>query len=279
MIERLMKKWFLLVFLCLWFSVSFSWNMVGHRVVAQIAYDNMTHEAKQKFNALNHALDSEYSPKSFVNAASWMDEIKYREIKIYDPWHYIDIPFSPDGTSLPDVPKVNAVWALDQAALLLMSEKTTDYEKGFFLRVFIHVLGDLHQPLHTVDRITEKHPAGDRGGNLFYLGTNKVADNLHSYWDRGAGLFSAKNTRYTNKKIKQIAARLEKKYPLSSANLTFNGFDVWANESNLLAKEIVYAIDEGEKPSKAYQRKARRAVEKQAVLAGYRLAALLNGMV
>ena len=273
-----MKKGFLFAFLFTWSCLTFSWNMVGHRVVAQIAYDNMTREAKRKFNALNHALDNEYSPKSFVNAASWMDEIKYRDIKIYDPWHYIDIPFSPDGTPLPDVPKVNAVWALDQAALILMSDKTSDYEKGFFLRVFIHVLGDIHQPLHTVVRVTEKHPDGDRGGNLFSLGMNKVADNLHSYWDRGAGLFNVKNTRYTNKKIKQIAARLEKKFPLASVDLTFNGFDIWVREANLLAKEVVYAIGEGEKPSSAYQRKARRAVEKQVALAGYRLAALLNGM-
>ena len=47
----------------------------------------------------------------------------------------------------------------------------------------IHLIGDIHQPLHCVTHITSQHPApeGDRGGNSFKL--KGTPNNLHSVWD------------------------------------------------------------------------------------------------
>lgn len=273
-----MKSVCLLVALLL-VKTAIAWNLVGHRVIGRIAYDNLTPQAKRYYNYLNHRLDVFYRPRSLANAASWMDELRFRDIETYTAWHYIDIPFSNDNTSLPSIERVNAVWALTQAVNILKSPKSNDFEKGFSLRVLLHVTGDVHQPLHAVTRISQSLPKGDKGGNLFHLGKNEIADNLHAYWDRGAGLFSAKNKRYTNRAIKQLARTLEKDYPKASFVLGNSDFRRWAAQSHRLAKTNAYQTEEGKKPTKHYRQTVGEKTKQQVALAGYRLAQLLNAIV
>jgi len=54
-------------------------------------------------------------------------------------------------------------------------------------RTLIHLVGDIHQPLHAVSRYTKAHPGGDAGGNLFYIKYNNI-HNLHALWDAQVGL-------------------------------------------------------------------------------------------
>lgn len=58
-----------------------------------------------------------------------------------------------------------------------------DLSNSFHLRLLIHYVGDIHQPLHASTRYTEKHPKGDEGGNLFKLKSKGEVSNLHSLWD------------------------------------------------------------------------------------------------
>ena len=58
-----------------------------------------------------------------------------------------------------------------------------DEAKSFALRLLIHYVGDIHQPLHATSRVDENYPSGDRGGNLFTLPSKKTAKNLHAVWD------------------------------------------------------------------------------------------------
>ena len=51
------------------------------------------------------------------------------------------------------------------------------------LRLLIHYVGDMHQPLHCLSRVNDEYPAGDKGGNLITLKNHYSADNLHSVWD------------------------------------------------------------------------------------------------
>ena len=61
----------------------------------------------------------------------------------------------------------------------------TDENKGksYALRLLIHYLGDIHQPMHTISRVDDKYPKGDVGGNAFPVPNHYDADNLHSVWD------------------------------------------------------------------------------------------------
>ena len=84
--------------------------------------------------------------------------------------HYIDIPFSSDGTALPAIDHTNAVWGINHAISILNSNKSNAGDKKLALRLLIHVVGDIHQPLHAVTRVSSQLPEGDLGGNLFPLG-------------------------------------------------------------------------------------------------------------
>jgi len=61
------------------------------------------------------------------------------------------------------------------------------FEKSMMLRYLIHVVGDIHQPLHSVEFFDEVNfPKGDLGGNLFLIEYSKNISNLHKFFDSGA---------------------------------------------------------------------------------------------
>ncbi|QBR84082.1 nuclease [Legionella israelensis] len=252
-----------------------SWNALGHRLIAQIAYDYMTPEAKHRFNQINHALDKVYKPQSFVNAAVWLDTIHYNNgVMWFDAMHYVNQPFSLDGSHLPEVQKINAIWAIENAIKTLQDKRTFVFDKGIALRVLIHVVGDLHQPLHGATLVTRKCPKGDAGGNLFSLGKNAVADDLHWYWDQGAGLF--KTTDYVKQpQLIRRARQIEKQWPCELKSVSRRPTD-WLKESHAIAIKDVYQLHPHEKPGKAYQKHAQNISVQRVALAGCRLAAVLN---
>lgn len=257
-------------------SVSvFGWNALGHRLVAQIAYDHMTVHARQVFNQYNQAMDKIYKPQSWVNAAVWLDTLCYQDVSWFATMHYVDLPFSNDGSPLPITQEVNALWAIDKATHLLLNKYANDFDKGTALRVLMHVVGDVHQPLHAATRVSVELPNGDRGGNLVVLGVNPIAKNLHTYWDRGAGLLSAKRS-FSGPQLEVKAANIEQHWPCNLAKLDTDSRH-WVDESHVLAVNIVYKPLIGQTvPDKAYQSVAKKIAEQRIALAGCRLAELLN---
>jgi len=257
------------VFVILFPATVFSWNALGHRLIAQIAYDQMSSHAKQTFDSYNHALDKVYKPQTWVNSAVWLDTLRHQDINWFATMHYIDIPFSDDGSALPFPQDVNALWAIERSRHLLLNKYATSFDKGIALRILIHVVGDIHQPLHAVTKISAELPKGDRGGNLVLLDDNPVAKNLHSYWDKGAGLLGTKN--YNETQIEKRAAKIEKRWPCKQLDLDSTPAQ-WANESHILAIKRVYKLPVDEH----YQINAQKISEKRIAIAGCRLGALLN---
>ncbi len=266
------KKLYIFIFLyLLHIPQALCWNSVGHRLIAQIAYDQLTRKAKTTFNRCNREANHDYMSKNFVNSSVWLDTIRART-HAYDAMHYIDIPFSTDGTRLPGVSTVNAVWAVDKAKKTLSNPKSTATAKRLALRILVHVVGDIHQPLHAATRISREYPEGDRGGNLVVLHKNRMGKNLHSYWDKGAGLLVGKR-RYGHVWIKQKAMRIEHYWPCNMRQMDLNPMH-WAQESNVLAIQTAYAYS----PDIHYQLEAQQLVEKRIALAGCRLASTLMAL-
>ena len=96
-------------------------------------------------------------------------------------WHFVDLPFSPDNTPLQDPPMPNAETQICAFRAVLASN-SSDALKSYDLVWLLHIVGDIHQPLHATQRFTQNTRNGDAGGNLV-----KVKDgadiNLHSFWD------------------------------------------------------------------------------------------------
>lgn len=268
-----MLRFVVTLLLALIYSGAWCWNAVGHRLVAQIAYHHLTPEAKALCNRYNRSLNTIYKASSFVNAAPWMDGLRYRDEVWLKQFHYIDIPYSLDGTEVSQPDKANALTAIANARKVLQDKKSTDFDKGFSLRILLHVVGDIHQPLHAISEYSVQHPHGDLGGNLHVLGKNSVGNNLHSYWDNGGGLLNS--GKYTNKRIATKARQIEQHWPCNLQGAVLDQ-KVWSDESHALALAKAYLAKEGESPSKDYQNMVKETAEKRIAQAGCRLAALLN---
>lgn len=254
---------------------AFAWNALGHRLIAQIAYDQMTPEARVMAERYNHAMDKVYKPQTLINAATWLDSLRYQDVGWFSTMHYVDFPFSTDGSPLPTLQEVNALWALAKAKILLRNKYATDYDKGVALRVILHIVGDLHQPLHAATRVNASFPKGDHGGNFVLLNHNHVAKNLHAYWDKGGG-FLVTRKRPSQLQVEKRAAAIEKRWPCQTKNSDTSPAH-WANESYHLAVTIVYKeLPKENLPDEKYQNLTKRISEQRIALAGCRLGILLN---
>jgi len=263
-------------------------------MVAKIAYKRLNPKAKAQVDKLI-ALKIEPVPitsKSldFVNAAHWPDDLRPEEAFAFSlPLHFIDIPFTSDGTALPgDLPEAqNIVTALKHYVAVLKSN-ANDNQRAEALRFIIHFVGDIHQPLQCATRVTKANEEVDRGGNLV---TVKIPGKdgklqsvkLHSYWDGGIGDFPKAGANFAPPPLSQITpavTKVLKENPDTDARWKAGGsfdFQAWADESDALAKSTACnGITPNKAVSKTYNAAALKVVRQRVAWGGYRLAELLN---
>lgn len=276
-------------------SMSLGWGAGGHMMTAQIAFSQLNRTAKAKTRELLAIPISpaEVSKKStnFLNASHWADDLRpFSEFDPLKPLHFIDKPFSLDNTPLPtNLPAENIVKALEDNVEILKNS-TDKNQQALALRLIIHFVGDIHQPLHCGTQVTAQLTDGDRGGNLFKIripsGNGQFKNsNLHSYWDGGIGNFPKTGPNFAPpslRSVRRAAALVRANYPATNPDLNLDdpfNFNGWAEESNELAKGVAYrGIQDGGKPSARYNRRAVRVARKRVAWGGYRLAALLNSI-
>lgn len=256
-------------------SPGYAWNSLGHRLVAQIACDNLEQKNISRLERYNHALDRNFKKQpSLMSAAPWLDSLRYLNGLWLEHYHYINLPFSRDNTTLIKPVPDNAITAIKQAKKTLHDPNASLYNKGFSLRILLHVVGDLHQPLHAISEYSKIHPHGDLGGNLFALASNDIGTNLHKYWDEGGGFLVEK--KVNAKRLKELAEHIEKKWPCAKMKNANMSPESWAKESHALALAYAYSISPGQNPDSAYQKHAQEICEKRIAFAGCRLANLLR---
>ena len=238
----------------------------------------------------------------FMYAATWPDVIKARDGYISDGshngnrpppgpeaaqnigyadkfrhqyWHFIDIPYSTDGSATEPPPVPNALTQMAILTAALKEPGMSDDIRSYDLVWIEHLVGDLHQPLHTVARFSKAHPASDDGGNAVSICHAPCRMNLHWFWDGvlgGGGLQEALG----------VGEQLDALDAPAGGDVT----DVkqWVDEGVDVAKQTVYVDPIGPEspaaavsiPSRDYRSKARRLAEDRAILAGRRLARILN---
>lgn len=277
-----------------------AWNSYGHEVVAAIAWEQLTPAARAEAvrllasapgdSSLPSLRPAQGDPASrdrafFLAASHWADLVRdesqpqRRETYHHSPWHYVNFfweqrsgkPF--ERADMP-IAEVNVMTQLAQLSADLADPAKSDAERGLALAWLLHLVGDVHQPLHTSGRVTASEPEGDRGGNDFLFSTNDHPErNLHAYWD---DTFSRENPGVTSTKTAQ---RLASKHPRPSfAESLTDDFTAWARGTFELVTSRCYppSLKRGKPPGWTYRRMARRTAARQAALGGYRLAALLE---
>jgi len=268
----------ILFYLCVQSINLFAWNYTGHRVIAQIAYDDLTPMTRQKIRQLMKALPhTGTTERHFIEAAVWADDIRNQGVTAFNHWHFMNRPIIIDGVKPKSRQRYHIIWATQKCVQVLSSSKASIDAKAWFLRFYLHLVGDLHQPLHCVEFYSPRFPNGDHGGNRDLV-KSSLGDNLHQVWDRGVGYFN----RYRGKnRVRQLADQVKHRYPRSVLNeqlLNHPNPSQWAYEGYKIAKKFIYTTPLGMPLSPTYVAQGKVLAVKQLALAGYRLADNLNAL-
>jgi len=197
-------------------STACAWNAAGHQVSGAIAYQVLQKESPQTVAKvvaiLNQLPDFQKSwgkklegvPEAdrdehlFMWATRWADDIRGKPKYDHPKWHYINLPFKPDGqpdSVQPLMPDPVNIFEGFQINLRIAKGEGDGENRAVALCWLFHLVGDVHQPLHTVGLFTTEYPRGDRGGNLIFVRVEEGGRpiNLHFLWD--GLIFGSQNTR------------------------------------------------------------------------------------
>ena len=256
-----MKPWLLLWLLLA--SPALAWNARGHRVIAAVAWDHMGFAvAEWVEEVLAHHPDP--SARSREGAATWPDRIR-ESWPESQGWHFINLPVVlPGFTQVPPAPPEHdqILWALGhwQKIAVMTGEESQRAEAVAFL---IHLVGDIHQPLHCSCGFSPETPQGDRGGHLCQL-SGSWSKNLHHFWDCGGY-----SVELGEDELQQLVVR----EPMGP-DVHHLDFARWARESHQLASRYVYPAPLD--PSGEYTLTTQQISRQRMNQAGLRLAYVLR---
>jgi len=232
------------------------WGPTGHRTTAQIAQKYLSKKAKKNIKKLLQG-------ESLSWVSTYADEIKSdRKYSKFYPWHYINMGLDETYETATKNPKGDLVTGINTCVSVLKDKNASKKDKIFYLKLLVHLVGDLHQPLH----IGRKE---DKGANTiqvkwFYFGTN-----LHKVWDEH--MLDKWGMSYT-----ELAAN-EK--PLTKAQVSYmqKGSVIdWVNETHQITKKVYASAKSGDKLSYRYSYLYFGTVREQLQKGGVRLAKILN---
>jgi hypothetical protein len=294
-----------------------AWNGVGHMTVAKLAWDRLEpgqREAAQQLLLLHPHLNEFFRKQLrpaevsehewfFLIAATWPDWLRgYANSKRPEdqaigkyhkgPRHYINLPLiHPADLQLfkdkkLDPPEENITSALAEYMAALQNPKLAAAERAVALCWLLHLVGDIHQPLHCVAFFSKEYPNGDLGGNLRWVKDGQQSVRLHAIWDDLLG----KSDKYAEiKSHAEILTRADFERSKFADRLKIQKFLAWAQEGAVLARK--YAYRDGDLPGlmipsgketeekkqmapplpEGYAEEARGIARVQIALAGHRL--------
>lgn len=252
------KSTLLLAFMSLAVN-AFAWGQKGHDTVAEIASRHLT-------PATQAAVDSILDGRTMVYWANWLDNASHTPEYAYTKtWHYKNVDADKTYLTMPKNPDGDVVTGIRYCIKVLNDPAQTAENRNLCLKILIHLVGDLHQPMHM--------------GHLSDLGGNRVKvrffgrdANLHGIWDSNI-LESAHKWSYT-----EWADQLDRLNPSQAALLASGNIDDWAHRTLDSAAAIYDATPEGTNLS--YNEVARWAplIENSLLAGGLRLARILNAL-
>jgi hypothetical protein len=253
----MMKRNILVAFLLLCFSSSaFGWGATGHRATGMIANRYLNKKARK-------AIEELLKGESLAIASTWMDEI--RSDSTYDhmtDWHWVTIPFGQTYQQTIKNPNGDIIQALEKIIAELKSKKLSRQEQVQKIKILIHLVGDIHQPLHVGGK-------DDRGGNDVKVTWFRSDSNLHRVWD--SDMIDDTKLSYS-----ELAESLAK--PSDAEVKTWQQTSIldWAKESQSYEGNV-YNIGNG-RLGYRYSYLNYHIVRHRILQAGVRLAGVLNSI-
>jgi hypothetical protein len=248
-----------------------AWGKTGHRTVAAIADTQLSGLARAHIREL-------LGVESLDEAATWPDEMRSDPALFWQktamPWHYVTL----NGILYDHAPpEGDALEALARFTATLKDPNASLADKQLALRFIVHLVGDLHQPLHV-------GKCCDRGGNDVKVSWFGKPTNLHAVWD--SQLVDEEQLSFT-----ELAAKLERH--ISNRDL-IGWWDInprdWISESAQYREQIYAGVPPAKKPagkrdeqalpdlSYSFVYRFTPLMERRLQQAGVRLAAYLNAI-
>ncbi|MDX1590319.1 MAG: S1/P1 nuclease [Balneolaceae bacterium] len=231
------------------------WGQIGHYVTGEIAERHLTEQARENVNRI-------LGDRTLARAAVWMDDI--RSDSTYDytaTWHWSTIPEGMTYEEAEQEESGDLIWALETLIDELKSGDLNETEEREKLMMVIHMIGDIHQPLHV-------GTGEDRGGNdvrLQWMGENS---NLHRVWD--SNIIDSFQMSYTElaRELDTATARQIEEWQNSTVR-------DWAYES-MSYRDDVYNLPDNMRLSYNYRYDNSDIIYRRLLQAGVRIAGLLN---
>tara|TARA_B100001057_G_scaffold411009_1_gene426398 strand:- start:7465 stop:8235 length:771 start_codon:yes stop_codon:yes gene_type:complete len=248
------------IFIVLSIFSSLNWGSTGHRVIAEVATNYLTDNARFKINKI---LDGE----TLVNASTFADDIKSdsRYDKYYD-WHFLNMELDDEYEEIIPSDKGDVYLAINQCIDIIESDSASDSDKSFYLKLLVHFVGDLHQPLH-IGRYE------DRGANRIYVKWFGRNSNLHRVWD--SEMINSHNMSYS-----ELALNLPNPdfLILTEKAKDFERNDIlnWVDEIHEYTNKIYRDVSIDDKLGYEYQYKNFGTVKDLLLIGGIRLSKILN---
>ena len=252
---------FLLVMLSAVPVPALAWGPRGHEVVAQIAAMNLTPKARAAVAGL---LGGEAEAMMAIHA-NWADEIREARPQTA-PWHYVNIEIASDMRYQPgrDCRGGDCVVAQIARQQAILNSNASRAARAEALKFLIHLVGDVHQPLHAADN-------RDRGGNRVQLRWRGQRITLHHFWDNEMVVALGRDPRAVARTIDASTPR-QQKFQLGGGSPV-----QWAEMSASIARSTIYPeLGQGRTPTAQQAAGYARIARLQLARAGYALADMLN---
>ncbi len=260
--NNIMKKIILIAVFAYLPISTMAWGLLGHRVVGEIAQSYLKNRTSREIKAiLGH--------ESLAMASNWADFIKSEPTYNYiSNWHYINLPAGLSSEQLQSyLLKDTVTDAYTRIRFLSAELKNRSLEqnkKVMYLRLLIHLVGDLHQPMHT-GRFE------DLGGNKIQLTWFGQPSNLHRLWD--SDLIGSQELSYTE--YARSINFLDKSRLFQLQNEDVN---LWVEDSYKVSEKIYSNVKPADKLSYRYIYDYIGVADGQLLKGGVHLAALLNAI-
>jgi hypothetical protein len=250
----------ILVLLLLSFQMTFGndmiWSKTGHRTTGEVAQENLSRKARR---AIHMLLNGE----SLAKVSAFGDDIKAdRDFKKFGTWHYVNFPADKKYTDVEPSEYGDIVVGIQECITIIKDKNAAKTDKVFYLKLLVHLVGDLHQPMH-IGRIE------DKGGNDIQVQWFNKGSNLHRVWD--SNMIDDYGMSYT-----EIATSLPKLNKNQKKFIQQGTVYDWVEESQDLANRVYDSVEVGEKLYYSYGYVWWGTVETQLQKGGLRLAKVLN---
>ncbi|MGB5818150.1 MAG: S1/P1 nuclease [Saonia sp.] len=238
------------------FGNAMFWSKTGHRAVGEVAEKHLNGKTKRAIKKLLNG-------QSLALVSTFGDDIKAdRNFSKFSPWHYVNFPADKKYTDVPPSKFGDVVMGIQKCVEIIKDDNSSREDKTFYLKMLVHLVGDLHQPMH-VGRLE------DKGGNDIQIQWFGQGTNLHRLWDKN--LIDSFGMSYT-----ELANNLPKLTKTQKKAIQQGTVYEWVEESQELANELYDSVEIGEKVGYSYSYKYTDTVRSQLQKGGLRLAQILN---